>query len=193
MTQYDEAFIFLAPESTEVVRRKLRHSGAVTALIWVPDGPAAAAVAAELAADGTQLFELYRGFDLAAAAQVIEAVDGRAPVGVPLGAPQVRHSVTIFGDENAGPDDRLVHQHTDGGSTTVIGAASADVVALAEQAVAAGAELIQVCGGEPLTTAARVAAAVGDRVPVTLTSWPFESITGAAAYKAAYEQAQPRG
>ncbi|WP_246186719.1 DUF6506 family protein [Microlunatus speluncae] len=192
MSQYDEAFLFLAPESTGVVRKELRHSGGVTGLIWIPDGTAAAGVAAELAADGTRLFELYRGFDLAAAAQVIEAVDGRAPVGVPLGAPPVRHSVTIFGDEGADPaTDRLVHQHADGGTTTVIGAPNADVIAVAEREVAAGAELIQVCGGESLTTAARVAAAVGDRVPVTLTSWPFESITGAAAYKAAYEKANP--
>jgi hypothetical protein len=192
MAEYDEAFIFLAPESTEVARKVLRHSGGVTGLIWVPDGRAAAGVAAELAADGTRLLELYRGFDLAAAAQVIDAVDGRAPVGVPIGAPQVRHSVTIFGDEAADPiSDRLVHHHADGGTTTVIGAANADVVAVAERAVESGAELIQVCGGESLTTAARVAAAVGDRVPVTLTSWPFESITGAAAYKAAYEEAHP--
>ncbi|GAB3738334.1 DUF6506 family protein [Microlunatus parietis] len=192
MSDYDEAFLFLAPEATEVQRKVLRHSGGVTALIWVPDGAAAAEVAAELAAAGTRLFELYRGFDLAAAAGVIEAVDGRAPVGVPLGAPQVRHSVTIFGDEGADPaKDRLVHHHADGGTTTVVGAPNGEVVAVAQQAVEAGAELIQVCGGEPLTTAAKVAAAVGDRVPVTLTSWPFESITGAAAFKAAYEEAHP--
>ncbi len=192
MSDYDEAFIFLAPESTAVERKALRHSGGVTGLIWVPDGATAADVAAELAADGTRLFELYRGFDLAAAARVIEAVDGRAPVGVPVGAPQVRHSVTIYGDEHADPvHDRVTHHHVDGGTTTVIGAANSDVVAVAVKAVGAGAELIQVCGGEPLTTAARVAAAIGDRVPVTLTSWPFESITGAAAFKAAYEESHP--
>lgn len=192
MSQYDEAFLFLAPESTEVVRKVLRHSGGVTGLVWVPDGATAAEVAAEVVAGGARLIELYRGFDLAAAAQVIEAVDGRVPVGVPVGSPRAKHSVTIYGDEGADPvKDHLVHHHADGGTTTVIGAAAADVVAVAEQAVKDGAELVQVCGGEPLTTAAKVEAAVGDRVPVTLTTWSFENITGAAAFKAAYEEAHP--
>lgn len=188
MTRYDDAFIFLAPEATRVERKTLTHSAGRTALIWVPDRAAAAEVAAGVVADGARLIELYRGFDLATAAPVIDAVAGRAPVGVAFGAPPARHTVTIFENDEADPATvRVVHRHDDGGTTTVIGAADADIVSVAEQAVDAGAELIQVCGGAPLTTAARVVAAIGDRAAVTLTSWPFESIEGAVAYKRAYE------
>lgn len=193
MSEYDEAFLFLAPEAKKVERKSLEHTAGTTALVWVPDAAAAAEVADELAAGGVRLIELYRGFDLASAAQVINAVDGRAPVGVASGdVSGVRHTVTIYEDEEVDPvSGRVVHHHADGGTTTVIGAKDADAEAVARAAVDAGAELIQVCGGAPLTTAARVAAAVGDRVRVGLVSWPFESITQVAAYKAAYEEAHP--
>lgn len=51
-----------------------------------------------------------------------------------------------------------------------------------------GAESIEICGGTSLTTAAAVAEAVGMTVPVSLVSWPFESLEGVAAYKAAFEE-----
>lgn len=193
MTRYDEAFLFLDPAGESVGRSELEHGGTRTALVWAPDAAAAARVAGELAAGGVRLIELYRGFDLPGAARVIEAVGGRVPVGVASGAAAgVRHSVTIFADDAADPDRvRTVRRHDDGGSTTVIGAPDAVIESVAEAEIAAGAELIQVCGGAPLTTAARVAATVGDRVAVGLVSWPFESITGAAAYKASWEQAHP--
>ncbi|MFC7622521.1 DUF6506 family protein [Microlunatus sp. GCM10028923] len=188
MTKYDEAFLFLVPESTAVERTTLVHAAGRTGLVWAPDPASAAEAAAELVADGARLIELYRGFDLATAAPVIDAVAGRAPVGVAFGGPPARHTVTIFESEQADPAQvRVVHEHEGGGTTTVIGAPDADIVAVAQEAVDAGAEVIQVCGGAPLTTAARVVAAIGDRATVTLTSWPFESIEGAVAYKRAFE------
>ena len=60
---------------------------------------------------------------------------------------------------------------------------------MAVELVEQGAELVEICGGTSLTTAAEVAAALDNRVPVSLVSWPFEAIEGAAAYKAAFEAA----
>jgi len=53
-----------------------------THFIAVPDGATAARVAARLARDGFGLIELYGGFSTEDAAEIIEAVDGLAPVGV---------------------------------------------------------------------------------------------------------------
>jgi len=53
-----------------------------TTFIPVPDEATAAQIAAELAASGIGLIELYGGFSAVGAAAVIEAVDGHAPVGV---------------------------------------------------------------------------------------------------------------
>lgn len=53
-----------------------------TTFIPVPDEKAAVAVARALIADGVGLIELYGGFTSEGAAAVIDAVDGRAPVGV---------------------------------------------------------------------------------------------------------------
>lgn len=193
---FSETFIFLEPDSDPDVDRAVVDNGGDRSLfVWAPDAAAAARVAAELADGGVRLIELYRGFDLASAARVIEAVGGRAPVGVagafdPVqasGGP-IRRSATIYEHPEADPaTNRVVREHRTGGWTTVVGAPDAAVVQVAVELVDGGAELIEICGGAPLTTAARVREAVGGRVPVTLVSWPFESIDGAAAYKAAFE------
>ncbi|MGX7676648.1 DUF6506 family protein [Plantactinospora sp. DSM 117369] len=193
---FAETFIFLEPGTDPAVDRVVvDNAGSHTLLVWAPDGSAAARVAAELAAAGVRLIELYRGFDLASAAQVIEAVDGRAPVGVagafgagtaPRGS--LKRSVTIYEHPLANAaTHRVVREHATGGWTAVIGAPDADLPQVAAELVDGGAELVEICGGTPLTTAARVREAVGDRVPVRLVSWPFESIEGAAAFKAAFD------
>ncbi|WP_083649748.1 DUF6506 family protein [Amycolatopsis sp. CB00013] len=160
----------------------------------VPDGAAAAKVAAEAVADGARLMELYRGFDLASAAQVIEAVGGRAAVGVAgYGAPAsrpIRDSATVFvGHPSADPaKHRLVREHAGGGRTTVVSVPdSPAAVRIARELADAGTEAIEICGGTSLTIARDVAAAVGDRVPVSLVAWPVDSIERAAAYKAEFE------
>jgi len=193
---YDEAFLFLHPEADPAVDRIAHeHTGAVTLFVWAPDAPAAARVAAELADQGVRLIELYRGFDLRQAALVVEAVGGRAPVGVAgyaLGAarPGARGWATIYTDDNAAPEGvHVVREHADGSRTTVVGAPDATIPGVAAALVRSGVEVVEVCGGTPLTTAARVAAAVGDAAAVGLVGWPFESIEGAAAFKAAYEAA----
>ncbi|WP_020579339.1 DUF6506 family protein [Actinopolymorpha alba] len=196
MGDYEGAFVFLEPTAEkDGTWATLDQPGARTALVWVPDAEAAARVADRLAADGVRLIELYRGFDLTTAAKVVAAVDGRTPVGVAsygFGAVRTdspRHSVTIYADTGADPAaDRIARQHNGGRTTTIVGAPDARTAAqVAVQAVKDGADLIEICGGTPLTVAAEVAAAVDGAALVSLVSWPFESIDGAAAYKASFE------
>jgi hypothetical protein len=193
---FDETFIFLEAGSDPAVDRAvIDNAGSRAAFVWAPDGPAAAVAAAELADGGVRLIELYRGFDLTSAAQVIEAVGGRAPVGVarnfdtrPATETPIRRSAAIYENPDADPaTDRVVKEHRNGGWTTVVGAPDADMARVAVELVDGGAELIAICGGTPLTTAARVREAVAGRVPVALVTWPFESIDGVFAYKAAFE------
>lgn len=197
MTQYDELFLFLAGGASPDGDRVTHPANPSTLLAWVPDGAAAARLAAEGAAQGVTLIELYRGFDLASAGQVIEAVDGRAPVGVAsygfagTAASPVLDSVTIFAAGEVDPDhDRVVREHRDGTRTTVLASPSGPATAReAARLVDEGADLVEICGGTPLSTAAAVHREIAGRVPVSLVSWPFESIDGAAAYKAAFEAA----
>lgn len=185
---YDEAFIFIAPGAEDRVVRE--HSGGRTVFAFVPDGAAAARVAGELADGGVRLVELYRGFDLTATARVIEAVGGRAPVAAAgTLAPAARSWATIYADPSADPADRVVQEHADGGRTTILGVADdAEAERVARELVDGGVEVIEFCGGSPLTRAAAAKRAVGDRATVGVVSWPFESIDGVAAFKAAYEE-----
>lgn len=52
-----------------------------TVLVGVPDAAAGVALAAGLVDDGAQLLELCGGFGPVGTAAVIEAIDGRVPVG----------------------------------------------------------------------------------------------------------------
>ncbi|GAA4440576.1 DUF6506 family protein [Phytohabitans houttuyneae] len=191
---FDEAFLFLHPAADPAADRIVHeHGGARTLLAWAPDAPAAARLAAELADRGVRLIELYRGFGLPEAALVIEAVGGRAPVGVAssaLGAtrPDARSWATVYTDDEAAADGvHVVREHRDGSRTTVVGAPEATMPAVVAALVRSGVEVVEICGGTPLTTAARVAAATGGDAVVGLVSWPFESIEDAAAFKAAFE------
>ncbi|MEU3769912.1 DUF6506 family protein [Amycolatopsis keratiniphila] len=195
MSENIDLFLFLEPGSDPETDRVVQDLGDAEALlVWVPDGAAAAKVASEAVADGARLMELYRGFDLASAAQVIEAVDGRAAVGVagygrPAARP-VRDSATVFvGHPSADPTKhRLVREHANGGRTTVVSVPdSPAAVRIAQELADAGTGAIEICGGTSLTIARDVAAAVGDRVPVSLVAWPVDSIERAAAYKAEFE------
>ncbi len=196
--EFDETFVFLEAGSDAVVDRvAVDHAGGRTLLVWAPSASAAAQVAAELAEGGVRLIELYRGFDLTSATRVIEAVGGRAPVGVagygfgasPERGQTISRSATIYANPEADPAvDRVVKEHRGGGRTTVVAAPDASSAAkVAVELVEDGAELVEICGGTPLTTAEHVRAALKGRVPVSLVSWPFESIDGVAAYKAAFE------
>lgn len=80
------AFIYIQPGSDpDVDRTVVEDEISRTYIVAVPDASTAPAVAAQLveAAGGVDLFELYGGFDADDAARVIEAIDGRAPVGIP--------------------------------------------------------------------------------------------------------------
>ncbi|MEJ3654143.1 DUF6506 family protein [Actinomycetes bacterium KLBMP 9759] len=194
MSPIEEMFLFLAPGSDAATDRvTFEHDGARTLLVWAPDAAAAAGVAREQADNGIKLIELYRGFDLAAAAGVIEAVDGRVPVGVAgtIGATTPaasRDSVTIYEGEHVEP---VVHTNADGSRTVVVGASGTDAaVDAATTYVREGAGLVEICGGTKLGTAAAVSSALDGTAAVTLVSWPLDSIRGAAAYNIAWEESQ---
>jgi hypothetical protein len=80
-----EAFVYLQPGADPAVDRVVRedeHSR--TWFVAVPDAATGAAVAVQLVdGEGVRLLELYGGFGPAEAAQVITAINARAPVGVP--------------------------------------------------------------------------------------------------------------
>jgi hypothetical protein len=86
--------------------------------------------------------------------------------------------------------DPLADRHVidRGGQRTMLvpvpDAAQAPAVAL--ELIAEGAQLIELCGGFPLTAAARVVEAVAGRVPVGHVTFAVDSTTGAAAYSAAF-------
>jgi Family of unknown function (DUF6506) len=190
---FKEAFYFIAHGADPAVDRMVRGSSLYA---FVPDAETAARTAAEAAADGTELIELYRGFDLVTGARVVEAVAGRAPVGVPAygrGAPagEPRSWATIFWDPNADPADRHVTEHADGTRTTIVHVPDEEAaVRVAAELAEAGVEAIELCGATPLTIAARVLEAVGERASVGTTTFAFESLEGVAAYKAAFAAAE---
>jgi hypothetical protein len=76
------AYIYGQPGADPVADRfVIERDGQRTTLVPVPDEAAAASVALDLIDEGAQLIELCGGFGLAEAARVVEAVDGRVPVG----------------------------------------------------------------------------------------------------------------
>lgn len=78
-----EAFIILESGSNPNTDRfEKEFHPQHTTFIPVPDEVTGAIVAAELAESGYGLIELYGGFTTGGAAKVIEAVNGRVPVGV---------------------------------------------------------------------------------------------------------------
>jgi Family of unknown function (DUF6506) len=190
--RFNEAFIILA-DGAERSEPTYRESGlSRTALVPVPDAEQAAAVAAELSRGGLDLIELYGGFGLTAAATVFEAAGGQVPVGV-VGAEEdapVRERAVIFEAPGADPaTDRYVYAHA-GGHITIVAVPSAEAVpAVAEQLVREGVERVDLCGGLGALPAAATIAAVGDRAKVGAVMFGFESLPGAASYRARYEEA----
>ncbi len=66
------------PQSDRIIRESQNER---LTIVFVPTIEAAASVAADLVAQGTELIELCGGFGINAAAVVSEAVNGRAAVG----------------------------------------------------------------------------------------------------------------
>lgn len=76
------AYIYGQPGADPVTDRfVIERGGQRTSLVPVADDSAAASVAVGLIDEGVELIELCGGFGLPEAARVIEAVDGRVPVG----------------------------------------------------------------------------------------------------------------
>jgi Family of unknown function (DUF6506) len=80
-----EAFVYVQPGSDPAVDRTVtENEHSRTYFVAVPDVSAAPEVAEQLVGEeGVQLIELYGGVQPADAARVIEAIDARAPVGIP--------------------------------------------------------------------------------------------------------------
>ncbi|MFC7547764.1 DUF6506 family protein [Plantactinospora sp. GCM10030261] len=160
-------------------------------VVWVADPATAATIAADGVRSGVRLIELYGGFGLTGARQVIRAVDGRAPVGVAGHlAPPSGSSAVLIEDDTADPTtDRLVRRHPDGSRTSVIRVPRAAMAGIAAAEVGDGAVRVELCGGTALVTAADVVDRVGPDADIALVTWPFESIRGAAAYAASFASA----
>jgi Family of unknown function (DUF6506) len=192
MTQFKEALIFLA-DGTDPADRTYRETALTrTALVPVPDAETAAAVAAELQHDGLDLVELYGGFGPTAAAAVLAATGGQVPVGV-VGVEEdtpARERAVIFAGVGADPaKDRYVFEHAGGRITIVVVPAPEAVPAVADQLVREGVERLDICGGLGAGTAAAAIEAVGDRARVGAVMFGFESLPGAASYRARFEEA----
>ena len=161
-------------------------------LVAVPDGEAAAAVAAELQEGGLDLVELYGGLGPKAAAAVVRATGGDVPVGavgVEEHGPPGERAVII---ESVGADpqtDRHVIDHAQGRLTIVFVPDVGIVPAVAAELADGGARRIELCGGMGVLPAAAVIAAVGEGVAVGAVMFGFESVPGAAVYRARYEAA----
>jgi Family of unknown function (DUF6506) len=192
VTQFKEAFIFLADGAKPADRSYRQTALSRTALVPVPDAETAAAVAAELHNEGLDLVELYGGFGPKTAAAVLAATGGQVPVGVVSveeDAPS-RNRAVIFAAAGSDPTkDRYVFEHA-GGRITIVAVPSADAVpAAAEQLVREGVERLEICGGLGATPTAAAMEAVGDRARVGAVMFGFESLPGAASYRARYEEA----
>lgn len=189
MTRFSEAFIFLAGSGAEPQVREGELSR--TAFVPVENIDGAVAAARELNAGGLDLVELYAGLGPTAAAAVFDAIDGHAPVGM-VGVEQdapVRDRAIIFAPYGADPGgERYVFEHADG-RMTIAGVTGPDAVAATAVELAdAGAQRIELCGGLGALPAAATIAALGGRVPVAAVAFGFESLPGAAAYRARFEQ-----
>jgi hypothetical protein len=66
-----------------------------------------------------------------------------------------------------------VQEHRDGRRTTIVGAPNEPPCIWRIELVDDRADVVEICGGTPLTTAARVLEAAGDSATVGLVSWPF--------------------
>lgn len=197
----DELFLFLdsgaSPQHDLLIQP---GAAARSTFMWVPDVTAAATAARQAAVNGVQLIELYRGFDVIDAGQVVEAVGvtttgaSAVPVGLStaylIAGSSPSWSAAVY-ESPLAPAVGQRHTQQHGGRRTDIVWVPGEraivdaVVDLARR----GVELIEICGGTPLTTVAaaqRALRAASLDTPLVHVQWPFESLDGAFAYKASF-------
>ncbi|NJK54217.1 MAG: hypothetical protein HC936_18165 [Leptolyngbyaceae cyanobacterium SU_3_3] len=76
------AFIFEAPETNPKTDRMVIERGGMRSIVVaVPEQPAVVQAAVDLVAEGAQFIELCGGFEPTWAGKVIEATNGKIPVG----------------------------------------------------------------------------------------------------------------
>lgn len=83
--------------------------------------------------------------------------------------------------------DRVVIERAGQRTLLVPVPAASDAVEVAKLLVEEGVTLIELCGGFALPAAARVAEAVGDRVPVGHVTFAVDAVPGVATYSAAFQ------
>lgn len=96
------AFIYLGAggENPESDRAVIEHGGLTTTIVAVPDLSTAVETAVELADDGAQTIELCGAFGPTWTTRVIEALEGRIPVGsVGYGMESVPKLAALFAPE----------------------------------------------------------------------------------------------
>lgn len=191
MPRFNEAFLFLARGGDLAERGVRENELARTVYIPAPDTDTAAVTAAELLPDGLDLIELY-GLGPPAAAKVLAATRGEVPVGL-VGLEDhevVRHRAVITPAPGADPAiDRYVHQGLGSQVTIVSVPDPAAVPATAGALVTEGVDRIDLCGGLGPVPAAAAIEAVGDRVPVGVVMFGFESLAAVADYRVRFERA----
>jgi Family of unknown function (DUF6506) len=95
----------------------------------------------------------------------------------------------IDGQPGADPvADRFVIEREGQRTTLVPVPDEKQATGIAVELVDEGVELIELCGGFTAVEAAKVVEAVAGRVPVGHVAFSLESVTGAAAYKAKFDE-----
>lgn len=177
-----------------------------TVFVAVPDEASADRVAVELADEGVRVIEVCGGMGPLPAAKVIEAVEGRVPIGlVNFGVESVAAAAAfnarsergeptiaafVFLEEGADPATDRVATEPGAVRTIFVPVPDEDAAArvAAELVENEGVELIELYRGIGTVGAARVIEAVGGRVPVGHVAFGSDSIGGAAGYRARHEE-----
>ena len=191
----NKAIIHLDPVDTIVQV----NGGSRTTIVGAPDESAAARIALDLIGDGVELIELCGGFGPLAGATVIEAVNGRVPVGSVLFGMESLTTVAdykaraesgermtgafIYIQEGADPVvDRVVREHAGGRTTFVAVPDGSAAPGVAAELVARGdAQLIELYGGFTPVSAAKVIEAVKTGIPVGVVGYGPEFLATPAA------------
>lgn len=102
------------------------------------------------------------------------------------------HRAIFYEFPDVEPDrDRFVHKHENGSVTIVLVGQVSTVPAIAQEMTDAGVELIELCGGMPMTVRAKVKASVPTDKRVAAVSFGIESIVKAAEFNKAFMDGKP--
>lgn len=102
------------------------------------------------------------------------------------------HRAIFYEFPDADPStDRFVHEHENGSVTIVLVGQVSMAPAVAKEMADAGVELIELCGGMPMTVRAKVKASVPTDTRVAAVSFGIQSIMKAAEFNKAFVDGKP--